>query len=155
MKPNNMGIKSCVLMPLKVSWREKIKISPVFSVMAKKVSKMGEMWNFGHFWHFLGSCTKHRWDFDFFSSGCVLWYRDTTFDTHIVRFHEKKYFFHQGSPLWIFGAKINVAPPRSGAATKNLAFLESWDHLATKNSRYRFHRRKIVLPNGLNKCCTT
>merc|ERR1712112_815694 len=49
-----------------------------------------------------------------------------------------------GSSELGIGAKINVAPPRSGAATKNLAFLESSDHLATKNSRYRFHRRKIV-----------
>ena len=71
MKPSNMGIKSCVLMPLKLSWRVKIKISPVFSIMAKKVSKMGEMWDFEHFRHLLGSGTKHRQYFDFISSGCV------------------------------------------------------------------------------------
>ena len=53
MKHNNMGIKSCVLMPLRVSWRVKIKISPVFGIMTKKVSKMGKMCSFGHFRHLL------------------------------------------------------------------------------------------------------
>ena len=68
----------------------------------------------------------------------------------LLCFMRKKYFFAKGSPLWIFGAKINVAPPKRGGATKNLVFLESWDHLATKNSRYRFHRGKMIFMSHPN-----
>ena len=69
MKPNNMGIKSCVLMQLNTSWRDKIKISSVFSARAQKVSKMSKIPHFTYFWHLFGHHAKHRWYFDFFSSG--------------------------------------------------------------------------------------
>ena len=69
MKPNNMGIKSCVLMPLNTSWRDKIKILSVFCARAQKVSKMFKIPHFTHFWHFFGHYAKHRWYFDFYSSG--------------------------------------------------------------------------------------
>ena len=71
MKNNNMGIKSCVLMPLNTSWRDKIKISSVFSARAQKVSKMSEIPHFTHFCHFFGHYAKHRWYFYFYSSGDV------------------------------------------------------------------------------------
>ena len=56
----------------------------------------------------------------------------------------KNIFFAKGSLLWIFWAKINVTPPMRGGVTKSLVFLESLDHLATKNSWYRIQRGKMI-----------
>ena len=48
-----------------------------------------------------------------------------------------------------FFGKKNVAPLKRVGATKNLVFLESWDNLATKNSRYRNHRGKMIFMSHL------
>ena len=91
--------------------------------MVQKVSKMSKMTHFTQFSHFFGHYAKHRCYFDFYSSGYYQWHQDTTFDIHIVGFHDKKYFFYKGFPLWIFGAKINVAKTASRYFIEGKRFL--------------------------------
>ena len=62
----------------------------------------------------------------------------------LLCFMIKNIFFAKGSLLWIFWAKIDVTPPMRGGVTKSLVFLESLDHLATKNSWYRIQRGKMI-----------
>ena len=92
----------------------KISVPAAFGCqMVQKVSKMSKMTHFTQFSHFFGHYAKHRCYFDFYSSGYYQWHQDKTFDIHIVGFHDKKYLFYKGFPLWIFGAKINVAKTAS------------------------------------------